>query len=107
MKLKIAFGNKTREFKLLEDKLKAIHADNTKKVCNKLLVDLKNETPVDTGHARDSWSLALNEDKATISNTAEYIEYLNNGSSKQAPAYFIESTALKYGTPKGAIVETE
>lgn len=74
------------------------------KQSNRLLEDLANETPVDTGLARDSWKLDIGSGKAVISNDVEYIESLNNGHSKQAPSHFVESTALKYGKPVGAIV---
>ena len=55
-----------------------------------LLEKLKAATPVDTGHARDSWQI----DEQGIFNDAEYINELNQGSSTQAPKYFIESTVL-------------
>ena len=74
-------------------------------IVHMLTLDLKAETPVDTGHARDSWTTTPTKDGFDIANPVEYIDYLNQGSSKQAPAFFIETTALKYGTPKGAIVE--
>lgn len=73
----------------------------------KMLEDLKDVTPVDTGFARNSWSLVKDsKDSVRVTNSAEYIEHLNRGSSKQAPALFIEKTALKYGKPIGAITKT-
>jgi len=69
---------------------------------NKIVSDLKEATPVDTGFARDHWKL----DKNSISNTTEYIQYLNQGTSKQAPEYFIEKTLLAQPgvRPSGTIV---
>lgn len=69
----------------------------------KLVADLKEATPVDTGNARDHWVLEGNR----IVNTVEYIEDLNRGSSKQAPEFFIEKTVLKNPAiqPKGSIVK--
>lgn len=69
---------------------------------NKILNKLKDATPVDTGLARDSWKV----ENDAIVNTVEYIDYLNQGSSKQAPSYFIESTVLSHKgvSPSGIIV---
>lgn len=72
---------------------------------SRMLSDLKDQTPVDTGLARDSWKSSEQDKFFLVENTADYIQYLNEGSSKQAPARFIESTALKYGNPIGTIVE--
>jgi HK97 gp10 family phage protein len=67
--------------------------------------ELQEKTPVDTGKARASWQMTDTPNGVNIVNDTEYIQYLNNGSSKQAPSHFIETAALKYGTPNGAIVE--
>ncbi|RLA26256.1 MAG: hypothetical protein DRQ62_00035 [Gammaproteobacteria bacterium] len=66
---------------------------------------LANATPVDTGKAKGSWRIIpLKYDKVNVVNTTEYIEFLNRGSSKQAPSYFIERIALRHGKPLGSIV---
>jgi HK97 gp10 family phage protein len=79
---------------------------NLKEASSFLINDLIEKTPVDTGYAKSRWKLnQISQDEVRITNDAEYIEYLNNGSSDQAPEYFIETTALEYGTPKGIIVE--
>jgi hypothetical protein len=57
-----------------------------------LVEALKAATPVDTGHARDGWQNV----NGKIINDVEYISELNSGSSKQAPAYFIERTLLEH-----------
>jgi hypothetical protein len=72
---------------------------------NNMVTELKNATPVDTGNAKESWG--INANPLSVENTADYIEHLNSGSSKQAPSHFIETVALKYGTPIGVIVETK
>lgn len=41
-----------------------------------------DETPVDTGHARRGWRRKSKE----VLNNVEYIEYLEDGHSKQAPS---------------------
>jgi hypothetical protein len=69
-----------------------------------LVKDLARATPVDTGRAQAAWRLRNNAGKLEVVNEVEYINYLNGGSSVQAPAYFIERTALEYGVPHGTIV---
>jgi hypothetical protein len=79
----------------------------------RLLSAVVANTPVDTGYARSRWTLQkpdaytvrysvstpglFTEFKFVLSNDAPYIVYLNRGSSKQAPAYFIESTIMSQG----------
>jgi hypothetical protein len=98
--------NKHKEaFKRVFDKeLAEQHITATNKVKNDLLERLRRATPVDTGHARDSWKMTENG----IINDAEYISDLNNGSSKQAPPFFVEKEIL--ATPgvkiQGALVRT-
>lgn len=74
-------------------------------VVDELVKDLRDNTPVDTGHARDSWAVSGD----AIVNTADYIGILNQGSSKQAPSNFIEATVLsnKDVKPNGVIVREE
>lgn len=91
---------------------------------------LKAKTPVDTGRARNSWILTANKNKFVdgagaymeaesmgppsdkhietlyITNGVPYIEDLNRGTSKQAPARFVESTVLQSFTPAGVLFET-
>jgi len=56
----------------------------------KTIKELKQVTPIDTGEARDGW-IATDH---SIENDVEHVKNLNEGSSKQAPAYFIEKTIL-------------
>jgi hypothetical protein len=74
-------------------------------ILKKLVEDLKDATPVDTGEAREGWHL---DTQGNIVNDVEHIEYLNAGSSKQAPAHFIEKTLLtqKGINPSGTIVRS-
>lgn len=51
---------------------------------------LAEATPVDTGNARDGWKVVGDK----IINDVDYIDRLNEGTSKQAPAHFIEQTIL-------------
>ncbi len=90
----------------LKAKTDNIIAEGLDKASLSLLTELKRKTPVDTGEARDSWQrFAPSKQVVLITNDADHIESLNDGSSKQAPEYFIERTAVKYGRPLGLIVE--
>lgn len=100
------------QIKGLEETFKKISSDRqeltqtqARAVVKTLITELKSVTPVDTGLARDSWEVEESKNRFDIRNTTEYIQYLNEGSSQQAPAYFIEATALKYGKPLGIIVQ--
>jgi len=65
---------------------------------------LRQVTPVDTGNARSRWrnnkfnfKFFRGAGAGEIINDAEYIDYLNAGSSKQAPKYFIEQVLSTIG----------
>ena len=83
----------------------------------KAFADVKLMTPVDTGQARSSWYIGYTEkysdgkgsnsnitvltpknkpQEIIVTNGVTYIQFLNNGHSKQAPTKFIESAFLKY-----------
>jgi hypothetical protein len=82
--------------------LKAIHED-----MGEMLDELIEKTPVDTGYAKSRWRLVSTWNPlfpVKIVNDCPYMPELNSGHSNQAPAYFIERTALKYGKPVGSIV---
>lgn len=104
----------------LKDKFeKAINNDIEKLIedtVKETVFDLKQVTPIDTGYAASRWdyyksqelrfSFSLQnkfliklskESVLYIENDAEYITYLNAGSSRQAPAFFVEQTILKNG----------
>ena len=69
---------------------------------NELIEALRNATPIDTGEARAGW----HQTKKGITNDVEHIDKLNEGTSKQAPPYFIERTLLSHRDvhPSGIIV---
>lgn len=71
---------------------------------DKLVVKLQKATPVDTGRAAAGWK----REGDAIVNEVEYIDYLNEGSSQQAPARFVEKTVLEHQgvSPSGIIVKT-
>lgn len=74
---------------------------------------LADATPVDTGYARSRWDTSLGVSQqgtlqVSITNDAPYIEELNRGSSRQAPARFIEETLLFHlGTAEDEDIEYE
>jgi hypothetical protein len=69
-----------------------------------ILFELIKATPVDTGLARESWKISMQKSGISITNSVPYIDRLNRGSSKQAPAFFVERVALRHGVPNGTIV---
>ena len=50
-----------------------------------LFDELKSTTPVDTGYAKSRWKKSGSINNREIQNDADYIEYLDEGSSRQAP----------------------
>lgn len=108
-------GSKTLVGKLVDKMREVVNTESQAKV-EKLITDLELATPIDTGYARSRWNLTTLDKPGlgynvkyssvlfnflgkqyTISNDAEYIVFLNKGSSKQAPSYFIENTILSNG----------
>lgn len=73
--------------------------DVAAKVTLDATADLVAATPVDTGRARQGWQAETPTklgDQGHIINDVLYIDRLNAGHSKQAPAGFIESVVQKY-----------
>jgi len=102
---KMSLLNIEAEFKsLFGSAEKEVEAKNDKKV-SEMTDELIAFTPIDTGLARHSWGVTKMPHVYNVKNTVPYIQYLNQGSSKQAPARFIEAIALKYGEPLGTIVD--
>jgi hypothetical protein len=95
-------------------------ANESQRIANENLMErvkfateaLTRVTPIDTGYARSRWNYSFDKDSngnitGTIDNDAPYIENLNRGSSKQAPAYFIEQTLFAIGELQFPVVETK
>ena len=97
--------NVDSEFKKLATAHKEQIKESNKNTVSKMLTDLEDATPVDTGFAKSQWEVVEKGDNFTVKNHAPYIEELNNGHSKQAPTHFIEQIALHYGKPLGIIVD--
>jgi hypothetical protein len=93
---------------LLSKRIKEEVEEKFKEKITKLVEDLKEATPIDTGLAKNSWSLEYKKDStASIANSQEYIEYLNKGSSQQAPRYFIERTIMNNGFKVKELITTK
>jgi len=105
---KIRLRNVANELARVKAEFEKISGNHQDIVSNNLLNDMVEATPIDTGKARASWSLVkVNNNRRRLINTTDYIQRLNQGSSKQAPANFVESVALKHGTPTGIIVDVK
>jgi hypothetical protein len=103
-------------FKRIADRMATTVEQRATVATRELIADLERVTPVDTGYARSRWRLdtvpnsgltfkvsyspylfnLLSKD-FVVSNDADYIKYLNAGSSIQAPAYFVEQAILNNG----------
>ncbi len=104
--MRILVNNSSASKKILLKELSKLESKALKESSERLLNDLIENTPIDTGAARKGWNLEVKSNNLIeISNNVEYIESLNSGHSKQAPAFFVEKTALMYGTPNGVIIE--
>ena len=84
---------------------KDLHAEFALKTALKkkeMVSALRKVTPVDTGKARDGWTTTA----TGLANPVKYIDRLNQGSSKQAPSFFIQRTLLTQRdvSPSGIIV---
>jgi len=100
--LKVTLKNKHLALKEVKKEIRK-DINSQMPIQKRLMVqDLRRNTPVDTGEARDGWHSTL----TGIENTVEHINALNDGHSQQAPALFIEKTLLsrKGVKPSGIIV---
>lgn len=84
------------DLKSLQKELSTAHQKVAEQEVNKLVAELKDATPVDTGAARDAWKVDKLNGKFTIVNDQPYVSDLNEGHSQQAPAHFIEQTVLNH-----------
>ena len=60
-----------------------------------VLQEVRKNTPVRTGKARRGWRRKFDRKGASINNNVEYISYLDEGISKQAPDGFSKPTFEK------------
>ena len=94
--------NFQKEMKRVEEEIKQLANMEIDKRIDYSVETLRTVTPVDTGEARAGWKSRKIYDNygfagGSILNPVEHIVYLNNGSSRQAPKYFIEQVLYKIG----------
>ena len=92
------------QIKMNLSKILKTEADkHVQRVKARIVSNLRENTPVDTGAARDGWRVT----DEGITNDVPYIGDLNKGSSQQAPSNFIEQTILNEKDVRvvGAIVQ--
>ena len=107
MKFQVTLEGVEREFsKLFKSQEENLQLKAELKVAE-MVGDLVAATPIDTGKARSSWNVEKKDKGFDVKNDVDYIQYLNQGTSKQAPSHFIETIALQYGRPLGTIVEVK
>jgi hypothetical protein len=91
-----------REMKRIEEEVDRLANFEINERIDYAVEQLRLVTPVDTGEARSGW-FSIKEkgldgtDGGLIVNEVEHIGILNTGTSKQAPAYFIEQVLLTIG----------
>jgi len=105
--MKMIFKGIESTFRAAYNAVTRVDQQNTQLQLAVMLAMLKRATPKDTGFASSEWQIEGMFPRFRVRNDASYIEYLNNGSSKQAPAFFIEKIALRFGKPVGAVVTVE
>ena len=82
----------SRQSDALRDRLGHYVGAKKVAVATRTLELLRETTPVDTGAARDGWEIRPGPaGSLVVGNDEEHIRYLNNGSSRQAPAGFVEA----------------
>ena len=70
-----------------EADLAAAITETSDRLAASLLGELRAATPIETGRAREGWR----RDATGIRNEVPYVGRLNAGSSRQAPAGFVEA----------------
>ena len=95
--------NFEREMKRIEEEIVAVGNLEIAALVEYGTQQLRVVTPVRTGNARRGWQRDIQRSfnnsfiGATIYNRVGYIDKLNQGTSQQAPTYFIEQTLSKIG----------
>jgi hypothetical protein len=94
----------------LREEVKQIQNDNLVERTKFATSSLARVTPVRTGYARSRWKYSFEEDSegnvvGNIDNDAPYIGRLNQGSSQQAPKFFIEQVLIAIGELSAPVVD--
>jgi len=102
MKVSLEVVNFEEAMRGIEEEVKQIAEEEVGLRVAFATTSLRRVTPVDTGEARSGWTSRpeldfRGETSYVIENPVEHITYLNRGSSKQAPKYFIEQVLTTIG----------
>ena len=74
-----------------------LEQDEFQSLCEKIFDSIVEHTPVDTGYAQSQWEIDFpSEDECEISNGCDYISYLEDGHSSQAPHGMVQVALDKY-----------
>ena len=65
-------------------------------LCERIFNDIVDHTPVDTGYCQSQWDISISGDSCEISNSCDYVSYLEDGHSKQAPHGMVQVALDKY-----------
>ncbi len=61
-------------------------SDEFESLCDDILSDLIDATPVDSGYCQSQWQIAkVDGEECEIDNDCDYVSYLEDGWSSQAP----------------------
>lgn len=109
MKVNIVVNGRAAAIAAMRKQILKEEADLAEKEIERLKQNLAAATPVDSGEARSRWKVKSIFGKAyVVYNDSPYIGKLNQGSSSQAPARFIEKVVLASAVtrPVGIIVNS-
>ena len=71
--------------------------DEFEALCEEIFNEIVDNTPVDTGYAQSQWEIDFPKDGVCdITNSCDYISYLEDGHSKQAPNGMVQLALDKY-----------
>lgn len=75
--------------------LREFAMDKSSELAERIYINAKSRTPVDTGYAKSRWYIKSEGDDIVVGNDAHYALQLELGSSKQAPAGMLRVATLE------------
>ena len=95
-KVVVSLDNNKKLFGDLFDHLANFTQQEVEDTSKDLFYEIRRRTPVDTGNARDSWEFHKDANgDISIVNDVDYIIYLEEGSSQQAPSGMVRTSIAK------------
>jgi hypothetical protein len=74
-----------------------LEPDEFQSLCERIYESIVENTPVDTGYCQSQWDISfMSDDECEISNGCDYVSYLEDGHSKQAPHGMVQVALDKY-----------